>query len=79
MKRVILISAIICMLTGCRNNEEVEYPKIKKLCDMHNGYYYSVDEKTGVIYLEHDGMFIHSITVVFNEDGTVMTEDDIKE
>lgn len=77
MKRVILLAAILCVLTGCENNEGVEYPKIKKLSDTHNGYYYSVDEKTGVIYLEYDEVYAHSITVMFNKDGTVMTKDDI--
>ena len=40
-------------------------------------YYYVVDEVTGVVYLECDGVRRHGITVAFNADGTVMTKDQI--
>lgn len=42
------------------------------------GYSYLVDKNTGVVYLEYRGYYKYAITVMFNADGTIMTEDDIK-
>ena len=40
-------------------------------------YYYTIDEKTGVVYIECDGYRRHGITVAYNADGTVMTKEDL--
>ena len=90
MKRSIIILSVlaIVLLTGCKgqvqadygNTEDYELPNVTRIISPHNdvGYNYLIDNNTGVVYLEYDGTYRHAITVMFNSDGTVMTEDDIK-
>ena len=40
------------------------------------GYSYLIDNNTGVVYLENNSSL--AITVMYNADGTIMTEKDIK-
>ena len=41
-------------------------------------YYYTVDERTGAVYIEYDGFNRHAMTVAYNADGTVMTKEQIE-
>lgn len=85
----IIIIAVACCIYSCTANEgkyatidshatsEYEELKLKQIGFNTNGYNYLVDENTGVVYLEYNGYKAHSISVMFNADGTVMTEKDI--
>lgn len=88
----LLAGAIGCVLTGCDHDDgtaarinvsskNAALPEITVYADGWNipnmNYYYVVDENTGVVYIECDGMYRHGITVAFNADGTVMTKKDI--
>lgn len=90
MKRLIITLSVlaIVLLTGCKgqvqadygNTEDYELPNVTALVSLWNdkGYSYLIDNNTGVVYLEYNGGYEHAITVMFNADGTVMTEKDIK-
>ena len=90
MKKLLLVLSLllIALLTGCKgqtsadygNTEEYELPNVTKIVSSvyDEGYSYLIDNNTGVVYLEYDGVYRHAITVMFNADGTVMTEKDIK-
>lgn len=90
MKRLIIILSVlaIVLLTGCKgqaqadygNTEGYELPNITRIISQWNdlGYHYLIDNNTGVVYLEYDSAYGRTITVMFNSDGTVMTEKDIK-
>ena len=86
---VALSVLVIASLTGCKgqapayygNIEDYELPNVTKIISPHNdeGYNYLIDNNTGVVYLEYKGVNGgRAITVMFNADGTVMTEKDIK-
>lgn len=91
MKRLIITLSVlaIVLLTGCKgqaqadygNTEGYELPNVTRILEPNNDveYNYLIDNNTGVVYLECDGPSRHAISVMFNADGTVMTEDDIKE
>lgn len=91
MKRLIIILSVlaIVLLTGCKgqaqadygNTEDYELPNVTRILELNNdvGYNYLIDNNTGVVYLEYEGVNGgRAITVMFNADGTVMTEKDIK-
>ena len=90
MKRLIIILSVlaIVLLTGCKgqapanygNTEDYKLPNVTRIVSQWNvkGYNYLIDNDTGVVYLEYEGSHGHGITVMFNADGTVMTEKDIK-
>ena len=91
MKKVIAIIAfaMLLMLAGCGEgqsirkygySDEIEVPDITVLAkdiDPYN-YYYLVDNKTGVVYLQFDGFRRAGITVMLNPDGTPVTIDQIR-
>jgi uncharacterized lipoprotein NlpE involved in copper resistance len=89
MKKLIVALSVlvIASLTGCKgqappnygNTEGYELPNVTRIISPNNdiGYNYLIDNNTGVVYLEYNYNG-RAITVMFNEDGTVMTEKDIK-
>lgn len=91
MKKLSIILSVlaIVLLTGCKgqapadygNTEDYKLPNVTRIVSQWNvkGYNYLIDNDTGVVYLEYECSHGHGITVMFNSDGTVMTEDDIKE
>lgn len=91
MKKLLVALSVlaIVLLTGCKgqaqadygNTEDYKLPNVTSILEpnMGVGYNYLIDNNTGVVYLEYDGVNGgHAITVMFNADGTVMTEKDIK-
>lgn len=91
MKKLLIILSVLTMvsLVGCKgqaqadygNTENYELPNVTRVVSPYNdiGYNYLIDNNTGVVYLEYDGGSTErAITVMFNADGTVMTEKDIK-
>lgn len=91
MKRLIITLSVLAIvsLTGCKgqvqadygNTEDYKLPNVTKIVSQWNdkGYNYLIDNNTGVVYLEYSGANGRcAMTVMFNSDGTVMTEDDIK-
>lgn len=91
MKKVIAIIAfaMLLMLAGCGEgqskqkygySDEIEAPDVTvlaedvELCD----YFYLVDNKTGVIYLQFNGYRRGGITAMLNPDGTPVTIDQIR-
>lgn len=92
MKKIlypIILLFVICNLTGCKgqtqadygNIEEYELPNVSKIVSpvYDTGYSYLIDNNTGVVYLEYNGANGRcAITVMFDSDGMVMTEKDIK-
>ena len=90
MKRLIIILSVLAvvLLTGCKgqapedygNTEDYELPNVTRILEPYHdrGYNYLIDNNTGVVYLEYTGSYGRAITVMFNADGTIMTEKDIK-
>ena len=93
MKKIIVLAILILCLVGCGDSKPGVYKSsladVQTLEDYKeldlvsnnkrdNGYSYSLDKNTGVVYLEYYGYYKYGITVMFNADGTIMTEDDIK-
>ena len=91
MKKLPIILSVlaIVLLTGCKgqapadygNTEDYELPNVTRILEPNNdvGYNYLIDNNTGVVYLEYEGINGgHAITVMFDKDGTLMTEKDIK-
>ena len=91
MKKLPIILSVltVVLLTGCKgqvqadygNTENYKLPNVTRILEPNNdvGYNYLIDNNTGVVYLEYEGVNGgHAITVMFNSDGTVMTEKDIK-
>lgn len=91
MKKLSIILSVlaIVLLTGCKgqaqadygNTEDYELPNVTRILEPNNdvGYNYLIDNNTGVVYLEYEGINGgRAITVMFNKDGTLMTEKDIK-
>jgi len=90
MKRLIITLSVlaITLLTGCKGQAQADYgdteeyksPNVTSVLESYNdGYNYLIDSNTGVVYLEYNGANGRcAITVMFNADGTVMTEKDIK-
>lgn len=91
MKKIlylIILLFVICNLTGCKgqaqadygNTEDYKLPNVTRIISPYNnkGYNYLIDNNTGVVYLEYEGDYGRAITVMFNKDGTLMTEKDIR-
>ena len=87
MKRLIITLSVlaIVLLTGCKgqappnygNTEGYELPNVTRISQWNSmGYSYLIDNNTGVVYLENNSSL--AITVMYNADGTLMTEKDIK-
>jgi len=84
MKKIIcvLAMALLCLFCACchGSNAQDDYsdyitPSIIRLGNY--GYYYAVDKRTGVVYLEYEGFYRHAITVMLNADGTPVTAEQL--
>lgn len=64
------------------DNNEIIRPLMKQLENEYykadGTYYYTVDERTDVVYIEYDGFNRHAMTVAYNADGTVMTKEQLE-
>lgn len=91
MKKLLVALSLLTIIsiTGCRgqaqanygDTEDYESPNVTRILDPNNhvGYNYLIDNNTGVVYLEYEGLNGgRAITVMFDKDGTLMTEKDIK-
>lgn len=85
MKKIIACVCIsVLLLTGCngvsRNTVEPQSnisPRIKVYSDNFGNEYqwwYVVDENTGVVYLQFEGVHQGGITPLLNPDGTPVTK-----
>lgn len=91
MKKLLIILSVLTMvsLVGCKGQAQADYgntkgyelPNVTRILEPNNdvGYNYLIDNNTGVVYLEYKGVNGgRAITVMFNKDGTLMKEKDIK-
>ena len=88
-KKVVLLltcAVFSCILAGCCTCTETVSkdirPQMEPIYNKFGGvpcddYYYTVDENTGVVYIEVDGFRRHGITVAYNADGTIMKKEDL--
>ena len=83
MKRALIAALAACMLCGCGDRLAFELvgksdkssPGFSRYgCDGVYGYFYLVDNRTGVVYLEG----FRGITALLNADGTPMTRDGLR-
>lgn len=87
---VICLSIIIVLsLAGCgegQSRQDVGYSIESNKADVtvlakgvpNYSYFYVVDNKTGVVYLQFHGNYQGGITVMMNPDGTPVLADQIK-
>jgi len=90
MKKLLLVLSVlpIALLTGCKGQTLADYGDTSKYNTPNitavrssvagEGYNYIIDNNTGVVYLEWHNGYGAGITVMYNADGKVMTEKDIK-
>lgn len=88
MRKVIAILPLFALLlTGCDTGTTGTYvssqesqPRITVYAADASSptYYYVVDDRTGVVYLEFDGLYRAGITVMLNPDGTPVTKDQLE-
>jgi hypothetical protein len=87
MKKILVGLSIlaIVLLTGYKgqvqadygNTEDYKLPNVTRISQWNSmGYSYLIDNNTGVVYLENNSSL--AITVMYNADGTLMKEKDIK-
>lgn len=87
MKKLSIILSVLAIisLTGCKGQVQADYgntegyklPNVTRISQWNSmGYSYLIDNNTGVVYLENNSSL--AITVMYNADGTIMTEKDIK-
>jgi len=86
-KAIAILPLAALLLTGCdkgthgTNVSSQEYqPRITVYAADANTitYYYIVDDRTGVVYLQFDGMYRAGITPMLNPDGTPVTKDQLE-
>lgn len=87
MKKLMLAALLAAvMLTGCDAGQKGTavkggvYPKIVQY-GADTGeytYFYTVDERTGVVYIVLDGLYRGGITVALNADGTPVTKEQLE-
>lgn len=83
----IVLALCAVLLTGCSKNASEAtsnysnhvVPNIVELGKANGGdyYYYFIDKNTGVMYLNYDSYYRHSITVMLNADGTPVTAEQL--
>lgn len=81
----IVLVLCVALLTGCsKNTSEATnnysnhvVPNIIELGKVMDGYYYSIDRNTGVMYLSYNSYYRHAITVMLNADGTPVTAEQL--
>lgn len=88
MKKVLLIGAILALLlTGCDVGSECISENSKNIIpnisvyakDIAYGlrYFYVVDNNTGVVYLQFNGVNRAGLTIMLNPDGTPVTAEQL--
>lgn len=83
-KLIILLTCVMLnpILTGCSSENEITQKDKPKMTPVNTNYltdyYYTIDERTGIVYIEFDGYNRHGITVAYNEDGSVMRREDLE-
>lgn len=85
-KRFLILALLIVSLTGCHGVKAKEgleegyspigYPNVTEYGNI--GYFYIVDNNTGVVYLSYKGGYRQGITVMLDENGDPITVDDLK-
>lgn len=87
MKKLISVIclSVLMVCSGCGQEETQDryhysMPNITLASQMGSNYtyYYVIDENTGVVYLQFDGIRRAGITVMLNVDGTPVTVDQIR-
>lgn len=88
-KRIIAIVLLIACISGCgfygrKANKGYEdgyspigYPNITTYGN--DKFLYVVDENTNVVYLVYNGMYQYGMSVMFDENGNVITVDKLRE
>lgn len=84
-KLLYFIVALICLLclascenAGARASKEYSNYYVPDVVDLGNdNYYYTIDKRTGVVYLSYESAYCHAITVMLNTDGTPVTADQL--
>lgn len=67
-----------CESAGARASKEYSNYYTPDVVDLGNDYYYyTIDKRTGVVYLSYDTFHHHAITVMLNADGTPVTADQL--
>ncbi len=87
-KKIIAIILLVVCLTGCgiygseaNKGNKGEYSPIgyPNVTEYGNGkYYYVVDNNTGVVYLRERDGYHASLSVMFDENGNVITVDKLR-
>ena len=87
-KAIAILPLVALLLTGCdigtygtKVSSQESQPRITVYAaDAANTltYYYVVDDRTGVVYLQFDGFYRGGITVMLNPDGTPVTKDQLE-
>ena len=87
-KKIIVIILLVVCLTGCGiygskankgNKDEyspIGYPNVTEYGT--GNYYYVVDNNTGVVYLRERDGYHAALSVMFDENGDVITVDKLK-
>lgn len=87
-KRVIAIVLLIACISGCGYGHKankgykdeyspIGYPNVTTYGN--DNFFYVVDENTGVVYLEYSGAYQCGMSVMFDENGNVITVDKLRE
>ena len=82
----VLILMIICLM-GCHGSKPMDglngheespigYPNVTEYGN--DGYFYLVDNNTGVVYLKYDGRYHCGLTVMTHKNGQPITIDELK-
>lgn len=89
MKKLFLLCVVVCIIfsfCGCDNGKSNEsiysnnvVPNMVTVAKGETGYdyFYVLDKRTGIVYIQFSGFRRAGITVAYNEDGSVMTVDDL--
>ena len=85
MKKIVVILTALLMvtLTGCGESSTPTYTEtgaVPILMSNHTGfeYWYVIDKRTHVVYLQFDGNYAAGITVMLNRDGTPVTAEQLQ-
>lgn len=94
MKKAFIFILVACLLCGCENissnlaqmetekSSNITSPDLTRYGNENNmnyeAFWYVVDNRTGVVYLEYNSGRRYGITVMLNADGTPVTQDQLK-
>ena len=86
-KAIAILPLVALLLTGCDDgthgtivSSQDHQPRLTVYAADANEsrYYYVVDDRTGVVYLQLEGYCRGGITVMLNPDGTPVTKDQLE-